>query len=53
MIVSSVFLREHGIDAAGQAEGEKIEQDLLILLQAPCPQSIGRAGDLAAPVLFG
>ena len=39
MIVSAVFLRPHGIDAARHAEGKKIEKDLLILLKAPCPQA--------------
>jgi hypothetical protein len=47
MIVRALFRRPDGIDAARQSEGEKVEKDLLILLKAPCPQGVRRAGILS------
>jgi hypothetical protein len=52
-IVRAVLPDPHRIDAARQAEGEEIKQDLPVLLKAPCPQGIGCAGNPAAPVFIG
>jgi hypothetical protein len=50
LIVGTVLLQPHRIDAARHADRKKVEKHGLILLQARCPQGIRGAGDLVAHV---
>ena len=52
--VRAVGFEPYGIDRAGGAEGEQVEQDCLILREAPLPESVlAIAGQAFAPALSG